>query len=138
VFLPMQLPGDLRLASQMAEGFAAPAVVLAAPATPSDAMAVMAGMDVVVAMRLHALILAGAAGVPCVGLAYDPKVPAFMEAAGQPCLGLDAEPGAVAEAIRSALDRREEEAARIAAAVEPLRRAAARNIELALGLLPSP
>ena len=41
------------------------------------------GCEMMVGMRLHALILAAAAGVPSVGLSYDPKVAAFMAQSGQ-------------------------------------------------------
>jgi polysaccharide pyruvyl transferase CsaB len=133
VFAPMQ-HGDIELSSIMADHLAAPAVTCAA-ATPQQAMALIARMDVVVAMRLHALILACLMNVPCIGLAYDPKVPAFLNLVGQRCLPLDAEPQAVVDAIGLALDQRPQLAARIAAAMEPLRRAAARNVDLALTLL---
>jgi polysaccharide pyruvyl transferase CsaB len=41
------------------------------------------GSPLMIGMRLHALILATACGVPCVALSYDPKVRAFMETTGQ-------------------------------------------------------
>lgn len=41
------------------------------------------GCEMMVGMRLHALILAAAAGVPSVALSYDPKVAAFMAQSGQ-------------------------------------------------------
>ena len=47
---------------------------------------VIAGLDCLIGMRLHALIFAALAGVPMVGIAYDPKVRSFMRSLGQPCL----------------------------------------------------
>ncbi len=50
--------------------------------SPSDRFAILGTADVVLGMRYHALVAALAAGVPCVGLAYDPKVRHLMDEAG--------------------------------------------------------
>jgi polysaccharide pyruvyl transferase WcaK-like protein len=57
---------------------------------PSEAMAVASGAGLVVAMRLHGLILAALAGAPCAALSYDPKVQAAADGLGCPCHSLDA------------------------------------------------
>jgi len=62
--------------------------VLRGEASPADLVAVTASLDLVVAMRLHALIFAASQAVPAVGLSYDPKVAAFCKLAGLPCLEL--------------------------------------------------
>ena len=50
--------------------------------SPGEAMSVLGAMDLVLGLRLHSLILAGAQGVPVVGIDYDPKIGGFMEGAG--------------------------------------------------------
>lgn len=55
-----------------------------APEDPRQAVAELARFDAVVGVRLHSLILAGVAGVPFVGVAYDPKVEALVAELGWP------------------------------------------------------
>lgn len=49
--------------------------------------ALIGSADLVIGMRLHALVLAAAAGVPFIGLPYDEKVAAFAAAVRQPTAG---------------------------------------------------
>jgi polysaccharide pyruvyl transferase CsaB len=62
-----------------------------AAADPREAQEHFAAAGLVLAMRLHALVLAALAGAPCVALSYDPKVQAAAEGLGCPCQDL-AEP----------------------------------------------
>ena len=61
----------------------------------------LARMKTVVSMRLHGLIFAASQGVPLVGVSYDPKVTAFLEAIGEKrCLPLET---LTAETLRQAV-----------------------------------
>ena len=51
---------------------------------PQVALDAIAGSGFVIGVRLHALILAAAAGVPFCGVAYDPKISGFCHDAGAP------------------------------------------------------
>jgi polysaccharide pyruvyl transferase CsaB len=53
-------------------------------ADPKGALDLFAGAGLVLAMRLHGLILAALAGSPCAALSYDPKVSAAAAAIGCP------------------------------------------------------
>jgi polysaccharide pyruvyl transferase WcaK-like protein len=65
--------------------------------TPSEAMALFRGASLVLAMRLHALILAALAGSPVSALSYDPKVQACATELGCSCIDLaDSAPTAAA------------------------------------------
>lgn len=55
---------------------------------PSQWLAVISQLDLVVGMRLHSLIMALSSGVPTIGLAYAPKVEEVMKEFGQPFLNL--------------------------------------------------
>lgn len=81
VLLPFQMPGDERITEELydclryrPEGHAAPVAMLQAPLTAPEMEGLIGRMDMVVGMRLHALIMAASSGVPSVGLVYDPKV----------------------------------------------------------------
>jgi polysaccharide pyruvyl transferase CsaB len=97
---------------------------------PREVMAECGRCDVMIAMRLHALIFAAAQRVPCVAINYDPKVEAQAHLIGAPLLqDLSASemaklPDAVQAARPIATDRLNE-----------LQRAARRNAELAVGLV---
>jgi polysaccharide pyruvyl transferase CsaB len=57
-------------------------VEIARVATPAEALRQISACDVVLGMRLHAIVLAAGCGIPPVALAYDPKVRAMMERLG--------------------------------------------------------
>lgn len=65
------------------------AAILRGTYTPEDKMAVQSAAGVVIGMRLHSVIMAAAAGVPVVALAYDPKVVNTMKALGVGEMTLD-------------------------------------------------
>ncbi len=60
---------------------------------PSQWVSLMRHFDLVVAMRLHALIFALKEGVPSIGLTYDAKVEHVLRQFGQPILILPKEEG---------------------------------------------
>lgn len=54
--------------------------------SPGEIMALAGRCDLMIAMRLHALIFAAAQGVPCVAVSYDPKVSALAALIGAPVI----------------------------------------------------
>lgn len=104
--------------------------------SPQDLIGLLGAMDVVVGVRLHALICAAAQGVPCVGLAYDPKVSAFMTEFGLPgVLPVGATGLALAEALARTWDGRTVLRSRLLAALPDARTRAMAGVEAALGLV---
>jgi len=135
--LPMHRPGDLAVADAVAREIGAAAAVVRAPLGPREILALMGTLDLVVGMRLHALLFAAAQGVPVVSVAYDPKVTAFVRDLGEPeplpaeALGADD----IVRAVEAAAADRAGRRARLLAAVAPLRERAALAPALAAELL---
>jgi len=85
------------------------------PGTVPDCLRLVAGAALVVAMRLHALLLACLCAVPAVPLAYDAKVSEGMEACGQGWLSLTR---ATTEAVLGLAKQAAEPSARAAVAAQ--------------------
>lgn len=106
----------------------------------SQWFAATADARVVIAQRLHAAVLAAAAGVPIVALAYQPKMDDFMASIGQEarCLATDhLSSGALTELVGTTWDGHDAMRRDIATRVEVLRdrlRARADRIRATLGL----
>lgn len=83
IFVPMQYPEDKVAAEDIASAMKKPAVVLDESYTTAELMGIIGAMDVVIGIRLHALIFAALMGVPSVGISYDPKVDRFLESVGE-------------------------------------------------------
>lgn len=98
----------------------------------------IASCEIMIGMRLHALILAAGAGVPSVALAYDPKVTAFMESSGQGDAVYDlsqSDPDRLSALLSQVWAERKDRAEALQARLPALRGQAARNIDAALSLL---
>ena len=71
--------------------------------SPEIALRRIAAAKSVLSVRLHGLILAAAAGVPYSGIAYDPKVQAFLDETGARCWHLPEDETALQVALGQAL-----------------------------------
>jgi polysaccharide pyruvyl transferase CsaB len=82
VFLPMQYPGDLLITKSIVEKMKYKGYVLSNKFSVSQVLGITSKMDLMIGMRLHALVFAVSLGIPVVGLVYEPKVQWFLEYIG--------------------------------------------------------
>ena len=83
VFLPMQWPDDFDVARKIVRRMKKQAIVLPEEYTTTEMLSVVGNLDMLIGVRLHALIFAAVMGVPLVGVSYDPKIDRFLETIGQ-------------------------------------------------------
>jgi len=88
--LALQADEDSKALEELAR--AVPTIKKLSATTPQAALEHVAGSRYVVSARLHGLIFAARAGRPMSGVAYDPKVEAFLTALGLPVHGVNPDP----------------------------------------------
>lgn len=87
VFLPMQWPDDLQAAKDVAGRMRQPYILLDGCHDTETLLSIVGNLDLLVGVRLHALIFAAVMQVPFVGVSYDPKIDRFLETMGEPQAG---------------------------------------------------
>ena len=86
VFLPMQFPEDAQTAELIADD-SKNCTVLKEEYTTTELLSLVGNMDLIISIRLHALIFAGVMGVPMIGISYDPKIDRFLDSIGERPVG---------------------------------------------------
>ena len=79
VFLSINFRTDGEASQLVTEHLSIPFHVLGEQMSTGEVIGVLSRMTAVVSMRLHGLIFAAGQGVPLIGVAYDPKVTAFLD-----------------------------------------------------------
>jgi polysaccharide pyruvyl transferase CsaB len=129
VFLLFQCPEDLKQANRVLHWMRQKGQVVFRVCRPAEMLSIIANLDLVIGLRLHALIFAALNAVPLIGLSYDPKVRSFAGSIGQPCLELNDVGG-----LRAMIDKTIISAAQVTKelteARERVRAAAERNFDL--------
>ena len=87
VFIPMKFPEDIRSAVSTAELMKKNCVVFEEEFSTQEILSLVGCTDLLIGVRLHALIFAGVMGVPMLGISYDPKIERFLDSIGDKPLG---------------------------------------------------
>ena len=87
VFIPMQFPADINAAKSVAEIMKNSCIVLEDEFSTGEILSLVGCTDVLISIRLHALIFAGVMGVPMLGISYDPKIDRFLDSIGEKPIG---------------------------------------------------
>lgn len=135
ILLPMQWPDDRAASQRLAERIGGNAVVLEGDYTTSELMSIVGNMDLLIGIRLHALIFAAVMQVPLIGISYDPKIERFLATVGDQPVG-SLETVTAENLVRQArslltVDGKEKERAKL---LNGLRKKALLSAELALEL----
>jgi len=123
-FLPMQAKVDDALLASL--GVSPSEWIATAGVHPTKIMAQTAACDLMIAMRLHALIFAASQSVPCVAINYDPKVAALAETLKIPLL--EGTECSQSDKLGAAIERAKSPQTEILSA---LKQSARRNAEIA-------
>jgi polysaccharide pyruvyl transferase CsaB len=146
VFMPFHRPvegglaDDRLLANRVSERMrlSARAIVLEAGATPEEYADLLSRCDLLLGMRLHAVIFALKAGVPVVALTYDPKVSNTLARFSMESSGItpsQATAERLAAMLESSYQRRESFRAETEEKLRELEALSRENARLAAGLL---
>jgi polysaccharide pyruvyl transferase CsaB len=107
---------------------------------PSHWLSLMEKFDLVIAMRLHALIMALKAGRPVIGMPYDPKVSDILQTFAQPAFKLEATENQKtdwSETLKESLTKMPELAQLARSTAEQMENKACKNFEILAKILQS-
>ena len=83
VFLPIEKRLDVAACKKAAVHMKAPHFIIEDTGASDHTIGLFSRMQVVVSMRLHALVFSAGQGVPLVGVVYDQKISSFLSYIGQ-------------------------------------------------------
>ncbi|HWR42457.1 polysaccharide pyruvyl transferase CsaB [Sporomusa sp.] len=137
VFIPMQWPDDLSVSKKIASRMKNKSGVLPGEYTTSELLSLVGNLDLLIGIRLHALIFAAVMHVPMAGISYDPKIDRFLETIGERHVGtlktINAD--SLMARIRELWDERKQPNRERVEHINILRNKAFQNAELALSLI---
>ena len=137
LFIPMQPDKETGISRKIQGMMKNPSHILEGRFTAEELMGIIGVCDIMLAMRLHALIFAACMNVPFAGLVYDPKVSAYLDALSMPSAGdvTDFDENIALEAVMGLIERRDVYAEELKIKTAQLREASKEDPALLLELL---
>ncbi|MBB5335824.1 polysaccharide pyruvyl transferase CsaB [Pectinatus brassicae] len=137
VFIPMQFPEDVKVSGKIASYMKTKPIILNDEYTTGELLSLTGNMDMLISIRLHALIFAGVMGVPMIGLSYDPKIDRFLNSIGEKAVNTleDADVDKILHEFTQKWRNKDEFKAMNKNRLAQLRKDAYSNAETALSLL---
>ncbi len=137
VFIPMQYPDDVPILDNVAAKMTSRNHVIHKKLSVNETYELISRMDMIIGMRLHALVFAAGAGVPMIGLVYDPKIQGFLDYINQPSAGdvrnLDFD--VLKEMVEDVWNRKQEISSQLIVDSIPLKEKAKDNARVAVELI---
>lgn len=99
VFVPMQPSDDTKISKKVIGMMKTDGRFISGDVSTDEILGLVENSEFVLSMRLHTIIYAARAAVPCIGIVYDPKVKAMMDIINQD-LYVKAEEADAAKLIR--------------------------------------
>lgn len=136
LLIPFHFGRDLAVTERLAQSIGPGARCLTQPQSFTELLADLAQAEVVVAMRLHALIMGAVCNRPLVGVSYDPKVQGFLQSVDQPMAGStdDLQADSLYQLVLAAYEQRQDIRCYLAERLRQLRALAAENAIIASNL----
>ena len=131
--LPLQYPADVVACKKLQQFMKAEAVILDTAFDTEQFLAIMGCFDLLIGMRLHALVFAAVMGTPFIALSYDPKIDGFVKEVEGTNIGA-IENFAASDLVKAAGKILEQDT-HSNDRLEQLRKKALENTQLAFGLL---
>lgn len=132
LLVPFHFPGDVGCARELARHMEHSPRILREECGTVALLGILGRMQLVFGMRMHSIIMAAVMGTPAIGLSYDPKIDAALDATGQLAGGrvenLDAD--RLLALAGTVLEDPEGYRQRVLTANETLRARARRNTEI--------
>ena len=87
IFVPMSHPDDTKEAKAIASLMTIKPIVLEGPFTTEEQLSLSGNVDLMIGIRLHALVFSSLMGKPVIGISYDPKITSFLHMIEQEPIG---------------------------------------------------